>query len=447
MSSSTSVVRLCLFAAALPACSAPFDGPEFSQRGQALTQAAGWFDRVTDDVIEGWLCNPQSAALPLNVHLYASNLETAKYDPAGGPLVNDGSSYCFTWNNERVCHVASAVADVAREKEVADLCGGNGNHGFRIATPYRLKRGGIHRVYAFAVDAEVSGSPTLPASPIEYALHRSGTPAGFDYGLTRRCVRGVDASQANYFKDETDCIADAPRNWTVAIQSEKSLGVECSGRPPAQSLPIFPVGGGALQLGVSGAPGERSFELKHDAYAYAHPCGDHVFNWFVVMDHAGHGGGPLPPVERLGVRLQGWYNDWLPVGASRFMVGCEARWGGKVHGVEVSMVLSNWGDRAPQDAEVVNADQLSDGEFVHLDGRAIGFAVNKNQWQDITLHCGALFRHLVARGLFTAPPDGDFGSGASMSVFAGHEFMNGAVQNAGVAHTKLKAIKIEELAD
>ena len=141
---------------------------------------------------------------------------------------------------------------------------------------------------------------------------------GWDYNLTKRCVRTPVAGGENYYEDTTECTA-SDRNYSVAVQAEKTLQSTCTGID-TQSLPINV--GGPLTLDWQPHPDEFGRPnwlviMRSDFVNHVHPCGATTWTWYAFQDHWGQGGGPLPKPHELVFRATVWYDDWAPHGAAR----------------------------------------------------------------------------------------------------------------------------------
>jgi hypothetical protein len=408
----------------------------------------GYLGFVDDSAVNGWACDPDAFAQPLQIHLYATHVQTGTVAAPG---------FCVDIEGERACLLAITTASAPREPAVAQLCGGYANHGFSIPTPYPLKNGGAHKVYAFAINVGGGPNPRLPnATTPSYQFTFSGAHSGWDYGLERQCVKSGDPAGKNYFESTAGC--ESYQRWTVALQSERDFGQgSCSG-PNSQSLPISASWGtGNFQFGWSSTGGDLTAHLKTDITNDAgpdyqdHPCGENVFNWFVLMDHLAFGGGPLPEADRMGVHFEASYDDWLqhPQSRSRYIGSCAAMWlsgagqAPRMRAFEINFIESNWGDASP-DPEVIWSVDTPEMQWVILSGPALGFQLTRNTMQRVNVNCGSIFRHLVERGILEAPVNG-WASTTGAAVFLGHEFKNSVQTDAGAAYVAIKRIEIEAI--
>ncbi|MEZ4223371.1 MAG: hypothetical protein R3B13_20665 [Polyangiaceae bacterium] len=252
---------------------------------------------------------------------------------------------------------------------------------------------------------------------------------GWDYNLKHRCIKGVSSGQANYYQDTTDCPVSG-RNWTVAVQSEKTLQSSCSGAM-SQSLPVN-AGGPLTMAWVPHVDefGRKNQEviLKSNFMDFAHPCGAGTYTWFTLMDHAYHGGGPNYPNPAEAVfHAKIWYDDWAPNGGSRLLAAYNAEWDGQGVMVEIDLQHVNWGDAYPSLPELVQKKVNASPPFawVELDGKALGIAVPRKQYTEITIPWHSILSKLIAQGHLKAPSGGNLASGKTTAFNVATEVRNG----------------------
>lgn len=307
---------------------------------------------------------------------------------------------------------------------------------------------GLARVLAVLVLVlllNATSRPLVPKSeqPVKARAQTSTLPFGWDYNLSRRCVKSTAPGSANYFEDTTQCNPD-DRNWTVAVQSERELGVSCPG-PVNQSLPINT---SDSPLSLQWTPhidevgrANWSVNLTTDLSAQSHPCGAGYFTWYVFMDHIGHNGGPLPNPRTISLAATVNFNDFTPVGATRAIAGWQGFWNGKARSIEVNMVSTNWGDAHP-DPDIVNVIDNEAFQFVNMDGPAMGLGISKNVDTPIRIDWYRIIQNLIDRGIFPAPIGG-WGQGVSTAVFLGHETNNLATAQSAISSMWLTNFRIE----
>ncbi len=175
--------------------------------------------------------------------------------------------------------------------------------------------------------------------------------SGWDYNLTKRCAKSPYPDKPNYYQDTAECDA-SNKNWTIAVQSEKELGVSCQG-VANQSLPIDQPGG---PLSLEWIPhtdefGNKNWQinLSTDFITKTNPCGTNHFTWFTLMDHVSHNGGPFALPNNLSTSVIAKLNQDNPNGATRAFLGWQGWWDGKSHGIEINFFhTDNWGDADPQ---------------------------------------------------------------------------------------------------
>lgn len=197
---------------------------------------------------------------------------------------------------------------------------------------------------------------------------------GWDYNLSHRCIKSVNPSGANYFKDLTDCPIPN-KNWTIAVQTENQLGISCSGVED-QSLsinsPQSPASFNIIPHTDEFGRNNWSVNLKTNVVDKTHPCGSQTFTWYIFMDKVG----PFPKPNELMVSSTLSYNDYIPNGASRGIFSAQFFWDDtsdgidnpKAHDVEIAFShTSNWGDNFPNDYRIAY-DNNSVREFIYIEG-------------------------------------------------------------------------------
>ena len=272
---------------------------------------------------------------------------------------------------------------------------------------------------------------------------------GWDSNLTHRCLQSPGApGTVNFYQEVVDCPVPGKR-WTVAVQSEQSLGASCPG-PTNQSLPINPAGGGILGLGWLPHVDELgranwSVNLKTDLSAHAHPCGAGHFTWYVLMDHTGHGGGPFPRPDRTVVSATVNLNDFTPHGATRFIVGWQGYWNGKARSVELTVQGANWGD-AHADPDIVNVINNATLQFVHMDGQGMSpqRVVPRNVETTLIIPWHQIVQDLVSRKILDAP-SGGWTQTSTTAIFIGHETNNWQASESAIASLWVTNLRVESL--
>lgn len=107
---------------------------------QANNSPHGFFDNAGCDYLEGWVCDDDDKDALVNVIFQEEGVEVAR----------TGTNY----------------AAINRLQGVADSCGGNPNHGFKIQTPSTLKNGANHTISAIGINIGSTGeNRTLFSSP------------------------------------------------------------------------------------------------------------------------------------------------------------------------------------------------------------------------------------------------------------------------------------------
>jgi hypothetical protein len=267
---------------------------------------------------------------------------------------------------------------------------------------------------------------------------------GWDYNLTHRCVRSVSPGQQNFFQDATDC-PQPNKNWTVAVQSEKTLQNTCVG-PKSQSLPINAGGPLTLQwLPHTDEHGRKNWTvvLKTDLYNHAHPCGPGTFTWYSLMDHRYHGGGPHPRPDKAILRTNLWYDDWTPSGASRLIAAWGGDWSGGAAIVEIDLQSRNWGDAYPGDPLLIQRKNHPNFQWVSLSGKALGLTVPRKQQTRITINWRPILEKIVARGWLTIP-QGKLSAINTSSLSLATEVRNASSSKAATAELRVTDFRVDD---
>lgn len=264
----------------------------------------------------------------------------------------------------------------------------------------------------------------------------SGRVSGWDPGLVRRCVKTAGAAgSSNYFEDVMECAGAGRGNWTAVVQSEQQPGVSCPG-PNNQSFAIngsnSPTSMQWLDHVSASGLKNHTVRLTTDFMTQAHPCGAGYFTFNAFMDHANHGGGPLPRPDRVRLSSELHYTEYLPAAASRITFGFQGWWNGGAHVIEVDAhTTSNWGDGSADEA-IVNAAQYPDFQFIHVAGRAVGVSVTPGRTDTVTIDWLEILRLLQSKGLLELPAD--WSQSATQAVYIATEMRNDKPQNAGITN-------------
>ena len=286
-------------------------------------------------------------------------------------------------------------------------------------------------------------------NPLKVYLSRSKAaqtqPYGWDYNLTKRCVKSTNSSAANYFQDNSQCDSSG-KNWTVAAQSEKTYETGSCPGPTNQSFPINAAGSPLLmdwlshtdELGRS----NWSVNLKTDLSATSHPCGAGYFTWYVLMDHLVHSGGPFPRPDQLSFSATVNFNDYTPNGATRAIAGWQGFWDGKARVIELTFQGTNWGDNYPNEPDIVDYLNTSSLQFVHMDGRALGILTPKEVDTKLNIDWTNIIKNLVSRGYLEAPSAG-WENTVTTAVYVGHESHNWAASQSVISSLWVTNFRIE----
>ena len=271
-------------------------------------------------------------------------------------------------------------------------------------------------------------------------------PYGWDYDLTKRCIKSTNPSAANYYQDLTDCSSEV-KSWTVGIESEKSLTASCPG-PEAQSFPINSPGSPVTMQWAnhtSELGKNYAVNLHTDFSSITHPCGAGYYTWYAFMDHAQNNGGPYPLPNAVVLNVVVNYNDYTPNGNTRAMVGWNGFWDGKTREIELAFYQSpSWGDSYPNDPEVVNYLNTPTLQYVHVDGKAWNLSVTKLKDTQLKVEFYKIIQSLISKGYFETPSSG-WQSTSTSAVWVSTETYSASSSNSVIASLWFTNFRVEGL--
>lgn len=255
--------------------------------------------------------------------------------------------------------------------------------------------------------------------------------SGWDYNLTKRCAKSPYPDKPNYYQDTTQCDT-SNKNYTIAVQSEKELGISCSG-VANQSLPINQPGS---PLSIDWIPHSDEFanqnwqvNLSTDFITKSNPCGANHFTWYTLMDHVAHNGGPFALPNNLSTSVSAKLSQDNPNGATRAFLGWQGYWDGKSHGIEINFFhTDNWGD-ADSQPDIITSIKNPTLEFISMDGRTLGLNLNLGETKMLYVKWVDIIQSLITRGYLTAP-SGGWNNSTSTAVYIGTEVNNFTSTNA-----------------
>lgn len=256
---------------------------------------------------------------------------------------------------------------------------------------------------------------------------------GVDYNLTRRCIKGTNPTGLNYFQDLQQCLAG--KNWTIAVQAEKTLGQTCTG-VVNQSIPLNGTGPMTLEwLNHTDEFGKPNYtiHMKTDFSSKTHPCGDNTYTWYAFMDHVNNGGGPHLRPDQITHSFRVNHNDYAPNGSVRVMAGWQGYWNGKSYQLEIDLLRTNvTSDAYPTDPQVIQKYDSAAVTYYELSGAAYGLTIANLQEKDITIPWNTIVQQLVASGKLPAPTQG-WTNSATVALYIATEVHNFSPTNAAIS--------------
>lgn len=271
-----------------------------------------------------------------------------------------------------------------------------------------------------------------------FLAFRHADGAGWDSNMTKRCAKTTKLpASSNYYQDILECTAPN-QNWTLAVESESSLGASCPG-PVNQSYLINGAGSPVTinwikhfsELGVNWT---IDMKVDHITYPTAPACTGPVWTWFAFMDHVNHGGGPLPDPRLVSTSHILSYAQWAASASdgSRLIAGAQFWWGGKSHLIEIHLAQLNWGKDHAHPG-VIQSKILPDGtEYVALLGSYWGLSVTPGTEKAISIPWNSLIAQVVSNGWFSPIS----GSAATSALFVAIEVKDRAI--AELWHTNFR---------
>lgn len=275
------------------------------------------------------------------------------------------------------------------------------------------------------------------------------TPSGFNYNLTKRCVKTTKPSEPNYYEETSQCdpppIPGIPsKHWTLAIESERELGVPCP-EPMNQSFLVngtsSPVTLAWLSHTDEFGNSNWSVNMKTNLCDFTHPCGENYFSWYMFMDHIDYGGGPLPAPDKVEFSATVYYNDFCPNGASRAIALFQGYWNGKHRMVELHFQSTNWGDAEPGNPVIVWRAEDSNFQYLAVHGQYFGINIPKAQESPLTIPWRAVINTLISQGYLPVPS----GGWSTQAIGIGHEVHNWTPSLAVIADLWFTNFRIVEI--
>jgi hypothetical protein len=264
---------------------------------------------------------------------------------------------------------------------------------------------------------------------------------GWDYSLTKRCIKTIRPNAANYYEDTAQC-SSSGKSWSAYVQSENAQG-KTDPEPKNQSFMINGSGSPVVVNWKKTEEGNWAVNLHTDLSAITHPGGKDHWTQFYVADEAG----PFPSPDKTILDATVNYNDFVSNGATRAFARWEGFWDEKSHIVQLDFSLNKWGDAHPDKDIVVVIDDKVDGkarEIVHMDGAALGINVSKER--DAMLHIDwyRIIQNLIDRGLLDKPKSKAW---TTKSIGLGTEVENHTAREAAITSLWISDFRIRSLPD
>ena len=232
----------------------------------------------------------------------------------------------------------------------------------------------------------------------QHATEQALVSVGFDPGMKKACARSPqlpDGGLLLRINDNNEC-GTSQSAWLLGNHAELSNhpATSCTSGGLSTSYPWVRGFAGNPRLGywIHGAPGAaKTWEFKTDSVNNPPPCNDpNGFHWVTIMQNVGVPGVTTPDFNDpdASSRMELWYNDWVPSGRSRLMVGAEFCYSKErapdagpnpevCRLIEVNLVRTNWLDNVTTGPFSRQVDHFTTGhtglgQYLQLDGSQFG---------------------------------------------------------------------------
>jgi len=241
-------------------------------------------------------------------------------------------------------------------------------------------------------------------------LNGCATRYGWDYNLTKRCVRSVLPAERNFYSDMTDGCGG--HSWMVSVTSQKAF--QNNPEPSGQAFPINAPGSPVQLTWANVSGGRKEVTLTTDFINNTHPATEPgYFVFYQFGDHKKHGGTQVWPDPRnLRLRFSARYREVLPrgedFGRTRWMAMMVAYWtdtngNRKSRMIEVMPYISaSWrNSRSAIDPAhgVINYIPGDRREYVAVCGDVFGQttqSVDGSRFQDYDINWGQVIDYLTS---------------------------------------------------
>jgi hypothetical protein len=287
----------------------------------------------------------------------------------------------------------------------------------------------------------------------ERTLDEERSPSGWDYGLTKRCMKTTGhPGETNYYQDVTECEGEKTRRFWLA-DNESQTTEDHSGSCPGVPSRAFPYNGAESPVGIEwlGEPGHWTVDMTiNQVKKPSEYCGPEYFTFFSLQDQSSEAvnpedsveGGPLPDPRHLFTSYKMSFTDYLSTlegQRSRLIVGALAYWAGEGHLLEVDLSCKGeegHGCGVGNEPTTLPSTPWGQFEYAELDGRWWGLTVPDNGAErEVRIPWGYLFRYAVAQGWFPPIP----AEAATIGVYPAIEVMGHGSSNLFVSDYRVES--------
>lgn len=278
-----------------------------------------------------------------------------------------------------------------------------------------------------------------------------GKLVGYDPGMHKACAKSPDEFGINglVINKNSDC-SFGSSHWLIGNQAEihgasSCVGIGAQSYPWSQSFENSP----HLAIVVHGDK-QKTWELKTDWSNGEYPCHDPTArHWHTIMQHIHHGG-KLPDIKskKASMSVNLWYDDFVPDGTARLMIGAEVLYSAAgtntqvVRQIEINVARTNWRDHITSGPHHNEIDFYTKGhpglsQYIQINGDSRGYSLEKKKWKKIHINLHEILNYLIQIGRFEK-------INQNQPIFL--KSINVATETTGsaAAHVKLKNFRMFE---